>query len=374
MGAYPQVADFNGDKKPDLLLVQSQKGQQTVSGVDVANDTLLFGPLKVAGGGWGGPAVIADLDGDGAPDFGLAGPDRYYAYALKCLVNPKPADCKGADPGVLWTREIRDTETGGNGSVAFDFNGDGRAEIVYRDKCWLRALDGGDGRTRFAKPVSSGTCLETPVIADLDGDGRAELVVSADTIQGAAYCDGSPEGQTGEMFSGMTQGVIVLRDPDNRWAAARPIWNQHTYHLTNIADDGVVPAQEVASWTVKPFGYRQSLGSATMPRPLADLTAAEVVPACRGRQLRASICNRGAAVAEAGAPAMFFESDPRAMGKAICAVKTSQALKPGDCEAVMCDAPSALTVNEVWFEVKSGASECEHANDRVVLRSIRCEP
>ena len=31
---------------------------------------------------------------------GLAGDRRYYVYATKCAKVPKPADCKGSDPGV----------------------------------------------------------------------------------------------------------------------------------------------------------------------------------------------------------------------------------------------------------------------------------
>jgi hypothetical protein len=55
----------------------------------------------------------------------------------------------------------------------FDFNGDGSAEVVYRDACWLRVYDGKTGKVRFAQYITSGTGLELPVIADVDNDNHS---------------------------------------------------------------------------------------------------------------------------------------------------------------------------------------------------------
>jgi hypothetical protein len=43
-------------------------------------------------------------------------------------------------------------------------------------------------------------------------------------------------------------GIQVIGDPGDRWISARRIWNQHAYHITNVLEDGQVPAQEVPSW------------------------------------------------------------------------------------------------------------------------------
>ena len=32
------------------------------------------------------------------------------------------------------------------------------------------------------------------------------------------------------------------------WMASRSLWNQHTYHITNIEDDGTVPLSEKNNW------------------------------------------------------------------------------------------------------------------------------
>ena len=51
----------------------------------------------------------------------------------------------------------------------------------------------------------------------LDGRAAQELVIP-------------PHGQL------VTQGIHVLQDPKNRWMPSRAIWNQHSYHITNIND------------------------------------------------------------------------------------------------------------------------------------------
>jgi hypothetical protein len=44
--------------------------------------------------------------------------------------------------------------------------------------------------------------------------------------------------------------VQVIRDVEDRWIQARRIWNQHTYHVTNVREDGTIPQHETPSWTL----------------------------------------------------------------------------------------------------------------------------
>ncbi|MCA9705392.1 MAG: hemolysin, partial [Myxococcales bacterium] len=80
---------------------------------------------------------------------------------------------------------------------------------------------------------SSGTIIEYPVVADVDNDGSAEIVVVSNAS-----------------FVGMQTAplVQVIRDIDDRWIQARRIWNQHTYHVTNVREDGTIPQNEPPSW------------------------------------------------------------------------------------------------------------------------------
>src|SRR5690606_1289665 len=79
----------------------------------------------------------------------------------------------------------------------------------------------------------SRTLIEYPVVADVDNDGSAEIVVVSNET-------------TKNVADGIT--VQVIRDKGDRWIQARRIWNQHTYHVTNVREDGTIPPFEVPSW------------------------------------------------------------------------------------------------------------------------------
>jgi hypothetical protein len=44
--------------------------------------------------------------------------------------------------------------------------------------------------------------------------------------------------------------VQVLRDRDDRWIPTRRIWNQLNYYVTNVREDGTIPARMRPSWQV----------------------------------------------------------------------------------------------------------------------------
>jgi hypothetical protein len=49
---------------------------------------------------------------------------------------------------------------------------------------------------------------------------------------------------------GVETGITVIGDLDSSWRPGRLTWNQHAYSITNINDDGSVPADPVENWTV----------------------------------------------------------------------------------------------------------------------------
>jgi hypothetical protein len=92
----------------------------------------------------------------------------------------------------LWSRRTQDHSSNITGSSVFDFEADGKAEVVYADECFARVYSGSDGKVIFSQYRSSSTWLENPVVADVDGDFRAELVVPSNGSASfsAAYCSG----------------------------------------------------------------------------------------------------------------------------------------------------------------------------------------
>jgi len=173
-------------------------------------------------GGGGGHPNIADFDGDKKPEIGLAGGSKYAVF-------------KGDTGTVLWSTPTNDSSSYRTGSSVFDFEGDGKAEVVYRDQCYLRIYNGSDGKVLWETPATSGTVLDYPLIVDVDNNGRTEIITTS-----SYYSCGS--------FSNSPLGVIAYEDTYDNWVRTRTIWNQHTYHVTNINDDGTVPQYEEANW------------------------------------------------------------------------------------------------------------------------------
>lgn len=189
-----QVADFDADGYPEIL-VRSSMGKLSLysmkDGREIFRDAYVM---------TGYPA-IGDIDGDSIPEIvGLVSPSRMVAYKYdpqyKRLVTQ-------------WemTHSDRSAQTS---MVIFDFNGDGKGEIAYRDQSSLRIIDGSGRKavTIANVMVSSATKSEYPVVADVDGDGQAEIIVS-----GTMYRDFKKDNASINIFK------------SNRWAWAwAPAW------------------------------------------------------------------------------------------------------------------------------------------------------
>ncbi len=191
---WAAIADFDpfvaGTKTPEIAV--SANGVLAIYRTD--HTTFMAMSVAIPGGG-GGPPTIADFDGDGLPEVGIAGQAFYTVFDPDCQANPRPggqcADrthCDHAPAGcpdkILWSRATQDISSNITGSSVFDFEADGKAEVVYADECFVRVYSGSTGRVLFSQFTSSCTWNEYPVVADVDGDFRAELVVSANTACG----------------------------------------------------------------------------------------------------------------------------------------------------------------------------------------------
>lgn len=193
-------------------------------------------------GGLGGPPTLADADGDGALDIGVAGASAYTVYR--------------ANGSVLWSIPTYDHSSGVTGATFFDFDGDGRAEVLYADEQYVRVLDGRNGAERLSFENSSQTALEIPVVADIDGDGQAEFLVVS---------------QWTNPWRPNPSGLRAYRDRNNAWVGARSVWNQHAYSITNINDDLSVPRNPTPSWQSHNT-FRLNKRTDGDPRGVPDLT------------------------------------------------------------------------------------------------------
>lgn len=279
------VADFLSNGKPQFALVSS--GSLFLSD-DQGN--LLWNVYL--GGGQGGVPTAADLDGDGVPEIGVAGAGYYTVVK--------------ADGSILWQAVVQDYSSSSTGSTAFDFDGDGKVEIVYRDEVRLFVLDGATGKTVFSTHSGSLTGAEYPLVADVDADGHADIIVPEDA---------------GRFF-----GIRVFEDANNSWVPTRSVWNQFDYSITNINDDLSVPRNPEPSWkTHNTFRLNRRMDAD--PRAIADITASYVRVVDMGAQPGSSITvrvgNAGSYKVPVGTPVAVYNTDP-ALGQPAAAALVAQ--------------------------------------------------
>lgn len=218
--AHPQVANLDSDPEPEVFLT-SRDGITVVE----HDGTLKFGPVRPteptpSPNCWGKPAVVHDFDGDGIADIAAASCSDYTVYNVS-----------GAGVVPVWTNNVQDF-SGLATATGFDFLGDGVAEAIYADETQIYVFDGATGDTSLTSPRASGTLIEYPVVADIDNDSSAEILYVSN------YFTGQRVGPT----------LTVLKDAMDRWIPARRIWNQYSYHVTNVREDGTIPAQMKKSW------------------------------------------------------------------------------------------------------------------------------
>jgi outer membrane protein assembly factor BamB len=202
----------NLDDDPEAEFVASSF--DTIRAVDT-NGQVMWGPYPLENANIVSPPCIGDLDGDGDPEIVVAGGNRLMALH--------------ADGTVMWSAPVTDL-SGASGASLFDFEGDGIPEVVYIDEIEMIAFDGLTGAEKFwSDEHSSDTMMDYPVVADVDGDHHAEIVI----------------GHVGGDFA-----LSVYGDRANSWTDARQVWNQHAYSISNVNDDLSLPSQQVEGFTV----------------------------------------------------------------------------------------------------------------------------
>ena len=190
------LCDFNGDGKQELVMWESSS-----SVVSIFENTSPTGAIQP--GMWNstsrvdfavadGPSsvVIGDLDGDGKPDLAVSG---YRTNRVSVLRNT----CVGGviDNGCFSPRVdfVRPSSAGYATQIAIaDLNGDGKPELVtvagravtsiYRNTSSPGIINSGS----FAARVDINLAGDGVAVGDFDGDGKPDLV-TADEAYGVLY-------------------------------------------------------------------------------------------------------------------------------------------------------------------------------------------
>jgi hypothetical protein len=193
---FPGVANFTGDGMPEIAVSDGA----VVRLQDNTGAVMWTTPVPDGGGG---APTIADYDGDGQPEIGVAGSEYYVVF--------------DGDGSILWMKPISETASA-TGSIVYDFEGDGVADVIHADENRVWVFSGTDGSVKMEfSPHGSGTQFESPAVVDVDGDGQVEIVFGNNQYYG-------PTNPT---------GISVIGDMDKSWRPAREIWNQYSYNITN---------------------------------------------------------------------------------------------------------------------------------------------
>lgn len=215
--------------------------------------------------------------------------------------------------------------------------------------------------------MSSCTWHEYVLVADVDSDGNAEIVAVANN-----NCNIGPQ-----------QGVYVIGDANDTWVPTRKIWNQHTYHITNINDDGTIPVGEQNNWLVPGYNnFRTQKAPEHVIHSAPDLTASlltldkELCP--DSTRISVRIGNGGSQLVPAPADIAFY-SENTLLG----VVQTSVDLNPGEYEDVVLVVTPALegeqTICVTADDNGTGLgsiTECNEDNNQccITIDPTCCEP
>jgi hypothetical protein len=206
------VADVNGDSNPDILVATNTIvcigrtcGPVSAVGVLLGKGDGTFGTALTYGadGIFAGDQsiVVADVNGDGKLDIvvenTLCCGSSFGAVGVLL----------GNGDGTFQTVVLYQSNVSGWGTSALvaDMNGDGKLDLVFTDQCASSncnnqglvgvMLGNGDGTFQSAVTFSTGGSLTNAVaVADLNGDGKPDLVVANQCADNGGSCPGGSVG------------------------------------------------------------------------------------------------------------------------------------------------------------------------------------
>ncbi|PHI20414.1 hypothetical protein CEQ90_08110 [Lewinellaceae bacterium SD302] len=387
---FSSISDINGDGIMDVAVMDGGR----VYAWDPYTGQRIGSIFNIPNTSSGGRINIGDFNGDGDVELGFAGRNAYYVLQLE-------ADNTFS---VLWSRSGLDDGSQRTGSTLFDFDGDGMNEVVYSEEANLFVYSGIDGAELLRIPSEAGTRTEYPLVADVNGDGTAEIIVTAQ--------DGNGPGFSGSGW------VTVYTSANQPWVPTRPVWNQHGYNVVNVNDDLTIPAiqqdplnpaliDNYNNFLVQsPVRTQSGVGNF----PAADATLEAIIDPMTNEPVRdftdcpefvsilLEVENAGAAILPGTTPVAFYEGDPtQTQAVLIDVITLGEDVNPGESIMISLavsvidyagqDGPNNvfMVVNDAGFDQAdlpfdfatdfpvTGTAECDYTNNLSMIGSLNCE-
>lgn len=376
LNGFTAIGNLDADALPEIVVVSSNRVYV------YENDFTLkwSAAIPTSGSGGGGPPTISNFDDEPGAEIAVAGSTTY------AIIKPV-VDSSGNESGtVIWESPTQDSSSNNTGSSIFDFEGDGIAEPVYNDECFIHIYDtrypGTDPRSqKWRLSNTSWTLFEYPVIVDVDNDGNAEIVTSRnDDGPVRSSCDTNwPDF---DPAVGAGDGIRVFGDLADNWVPTRKIWNQHAYHITNINDDGSIPTVQESN--IATFNSFRQNSQAENVFNAPDLTAPAFThtAGCPSVVLSVEVSNDGALGVGRGVPVSFYRVLSDGSRELLGTAVTQNAILPGSSETVTFNWVADSTVLGQTLEFvaavddpgdgSSANNECIESNNEMT-HSFLCE-
>ena len=260
-----------------------------------------------------------------------------------------------ADGNIEW-QQPRGQQLAGGCSMA-DLDADGLHEVIDWGSAGLVIHDGRTGQPLSARgDIGTWMWMNPPVIADVDGDGSAEIVVS-----------GQPAGNSAAQ--GWNSHLYVVGAARGRWARTRPVWNQMPYDITSITDDGRILSFPFPAWQTYNAFRAQPAHDGDHPDLVVEATDACVNTCAAGGAVRVSaqVSNLGSKAAPAGAIVRLFTwTEAGGLREVASTVVADPVPSLQKAQGVVLDVPWEDWGEQRVLQVDGVLSdECDRVNDRM---------
>ncbi|MEZ4234968.1 MAG: PQQ-binding-like beta-propeller repeat protein [Myxococcota bacterium] len=332
------AVDLDGDPEAELFFAYGD----TLSVVDHDGAPRWSAPLAAANPG---APCAGDIDADGEAEIVVPNGTALTAFA--------------ADGQVQWSVPMTDY-SGSAGCALFDLDGDLAYEVLVNDEVSVRIIDGRTGAVRWEDGShASITYMESPVVADVDHDGAAELLVAN---------------------SGTGAGLTVYRHAGGAWPAAGDTWGLPDYSGSNQAPDGSIPMAPQPTWQADNLfrgrPHEAVLGAPNLAAEVTGVCASSCVGGVGVVDLGLVVRNDGALPARATTAALYVVdaagAEALAATVAVPAVDPGQALPGLTFEVPVQDWTGAYVVRLDDDGTRPSLGECDEGDNAVAGEAAVC--